>query len=130
VSLTHPEVYLHTGVQPSRGVLLHGTSGCGKTLLSNAIGGVRNGGVRNPTFFFLATNALWIQEFGLPFIYIGATNRPDALDPALRQAGHFDREIGMTVPDDEARAQCVWSGGYHCRETDFQKHFGSDDRSR
>ena len=40
--LTHPEVYLHTGVQPPRGVLLHGPSGCGKTLLANAIGGVRN----------------------------------------------------------------------------------------
>jgi ribosome biogenesis ATPase len=39
--LTHPEVYLHTGVQPPRGVLLHGPSGCGKTLLANAIGGVR-----------------------------------------------------------------------------------------
>ena len=38
---------------------------------------------------------------------IGATNRPDALDPALRRAGRFDHEIGMTVPDDEARAQCV-----------------------
>jgi ribosome biogenesis ATPase len=39
--LTHPEVYLHTGVQPPRGVLLHGPSGCGKTMLANAIGGVR-----------------------------------------------------------------------------------------
>jgi ribosome biogenesis ATPase len=40
-------------------------------------------------------------------VVIGATNRPDALDPALRRAGRFDHEIGMTVPDDEARAQCV-----------------------
>src|SRR5258708_6835858 len=39
--LTQPEVYLHTGVQPPRGVLLHGPSGCGKPLLANAIGGVR-----------------------------------------------------------------------------------------
>lgn len=34
---------------------------------------------------------------------MGATNRPDSLDPALRRAGRFDREICMNVPDDQAR---------------------------
>jgi hypothetical protein len=29
---------------------------------------------------------------------LGATNRPDALDPALRRAGRFDSEIAMGIP--------------------------------
>lgn len=42
-----------------------------------------------------------------PVILIGATNRPDSLDPALRRAGRFDREIAMSVPDDAAREQIL-----------------------
>lgn len=34
---------------------------------------------------------------------LGATNLPDSLDPALRRAGRFDREIQMTVPDEISR---------------------------
>lgn len=36
-------------------------------------------------------------------IIIAATNLPDALDPALRRPGRFDREIAFTPPDAEAR---------------------------
>ena len=42
---------------------------------------------------------------GKPVLIIGATNRPDSLDPALRRAGRFDREICMNVPDDTARGR-------------------------
>jgi ribosome biogenesis ATPase len=38
---------------------------------------------------------------------IGATNRPDALDPALRRAGRFDREICMGVPDEASRLRIL-----------------------
>jgi ribosome biogenesis ATPase len=34
---------------------------------------------------------------------LGATNRPDAMDPALRRAGRFDREIVLGAPDEKAR---------------------------
>lgn len=38
-----------------------------------------------------------------PVMIIGATNRPDALDSALRRAGRFDREISLGIPDEAAR---------------------------
>jgi transitional endoplasmic reticulum ATPase len=40
-------------------------------------------------------------------VVIGATNRPDALDPALRRPGRFDREIEIGVPNREARLEVL-----------------------
>ena len=40
-------------------------------------------------------------------IVIGATNRPDALDPALRRPGRFDREIEIRPPDKKARLEIL-----------------------
>ena len=40
-------------------------------------------------------------------VVIGATNRPDALDPALRRPGRFDREIEIGVPDKEERKEVL-----------------------
>jgi len=34
---------------------------------------------------------------------IGATNCPDNLDPALRRAGRFDREVCLGIPDKQSR---------------------------
>lgn len=36
-------------------------------------------------------------------VVIGTTNRPNAIDPALRRPGRFDREIEIGVPDAQAR---------------------------
>jgi ribosome biogenesis ATPase len=51
---------------------------------------------------------------GKPVLIIGATNRPDSLDAALRRAGRFDREICMNVPDDAARERY-----FHRSRTDY-----------
>ncbi|CAI9783721.1 unnamed protein product [Fraxinus pennsylvanica] len=40
-------------------------------------------------------------------LIIGATNRPDAIDPALRRPGRFDREIYIGVPDESARVDIL-----------------------
>ncbi|CAK8530202.1 unnamed protein product [Lathyrus sativus] len=40
-------------------------------------------------------------------LVIGATNRPDSLDPALRRPGRFDREFLVGVPDESARVEIL-----------------------
>lgn len=44
---------------------------------------------------------------GRPVMIIGATNRPDSIDPALRRGGRFDHEICMSVPDQDARQRIL-----------------------
>ncbi|KXN82978.1 hypothetical protein AN958_01983 [Leucoagaricus sp. SymC.cos] len=162
--LCHPEIYLYTGVQPPRGVLLHGPPGCGKTLLANAMAGElgipfisisapsivsgmsgesektlrdtfeeakrvapcllfideidaitpkRESAQREmerrivAQFLTCMDDMSWEKNDNKPVVVIGATNRPDSLDAALRRAGRFDHEISMGVPDDEARAKIL-----------------------
>ena len=45
-------------------------------------------------------------------VVIGATNRPNAIDPALRRGGRFDREIEIGIPNREARLEIIT---VHCR---------------
>jgi transitional endoplasmic reticulum ATPase len=40
-------------------------------------------------------------------IIIGATNRPNTIDPALRRFGRFDREIDIGVPDENGRLEVL-----------------------
>lgn len=47
---------------------------------------------------------------GKHVVVIGATNRPDALDPALRRAGRFDREISVGIPTEAARLKIMQVG--------------------
>ncbi|KAH3667376.1 hypothetical protein OGAPHI_003025 [Ogataea philodendri] len=50
-------------------------------------------------------------------IVIGATNRPDSIDPALRRPGRFDREFYFPLPDDKAREEIL---KIHMRKWDHQ----------
>jgi ribosome biogenesis ATPase len=158
--ILHPEIYKTTGVEPPRGVLLHGPPGCGKTTIANALAGdlkvpfinisapsvvsgmsgesekkirelfeeaktlapciiffdeidaitpKREGAQREMERRIVAQMLTSIDELSLdktngqPVIIIGATNRPDSLDPALRRAGRFDREICLNVPSEASR---------------------------
>lgn len=158
--ILHPEIYKTTGVEPPRGVLLHGPPGCGKTTIANALAGdlkvpfinisapsvvsgmsgesekkirelfeeaktlapciiffdeidaitpKREGAQREMERRIVAQMLTSIDELSLdktngqPVIIIGATNRPDSLDPALRRAGRFDREICLNVPNEASR---------------------------
>lgn len=54
-------------------------------------------------FFALCLTDLNSLAVPAQLLVVGATNRPDSLDPALRRAGRFDREICMGIPDEAAR---------------------------
>ncbi len=56
-------------------------------------------------------NAILVEMDGFEtneqVIIIGATNRPDVLDPALRRPGRFDREVNIHLPDINEREQIL-----------------------
>jgi transitional endoplasmic reticulum ATPase len=128
--ITHPEIFERLGIRPHKGILFYGPPGTGKTLLARAVAresGAHFVAVSGPEIL----NKYWGQsEARLRSILsesfeatlvsqllslmdgmndlgrvcvIATTNRPSALDPALRRPGRFDHEIEIGLPDAEAR---------------------------
>uniref|UniRef100_T1HCW5 AAA+ ATPase domain-containing protein n=1 Tax=Rhodnius prolixus TaxID=13249 RepID=T1HCW5_RHOPR len=122
--LNYYDVFHKIGVPPPRGFLLHGPPGCGKTLLAKAIAGELGipllktagpelvGGISGESeqrirdlFTQAKEQSPYLNDSsdGIGVAVIGATNNPDSLDPALRRAGRFDREICLGIPDRNER---------------------------
>ncbi|WP_137862873.1 MULTISPECIES: CDC48 family AAA ATPase [unclassified Sphingomonas] len=163
--LRYPELFQRLGVDPPKGVLLHGPPGTGKTRLARAVAnesdaqfflingpeimgsayGESEGRLRQvfeeaakaaPSIVFIdeidsiapkrgqvsgeAEKRLVAQlltlmdglESRANIVVIAATNRPDAIDEALRRPGRFDREIIVGVPDERGRREIL---GIHTR---------------
>lgn len=92
--LLHPEVYIHTGVQPPRGVLLHGPPGCGKTLLANAIAGVSE-------YLNLLVLLTMLQELGVPFISISAPSIVSGM------SGESEKTLRDTFEEAKKASPCL-----------------------
>jgi len=159
--MRHPELFKRLGIDPPKGVLLHGPPGTGKTLIAKAVANEidanfhtisgpeimskyygeseeklrevfeeaseeapaiifmdeldsiapkreeAGGDVERRVVAQLLSLMDGLEERGEVVVIIGATNRVDAIDPALRRGGRFDREIEVGVPDrDGARRSC------------------------
>ena len=158
--MKHPEIFKRLGIDPPRGLILHGPPGTGKTLLAKAVASeseanfVHINGPEIMSKFYgeseqklrkifeeaeeNAPSIIFIDELdaiapkredvqgeverrvvaqllatmdGLKargqVVVIGATNRVNALDPALRRPGRFDREIEIGVPDEIGRLEVL-----------------------
>jgi transitional endoplasmic reticulum ATPase len=154
--LKHPEIFERLGIEPPKGVLLHGPPGTGKTLMAKAVAneseanfillngpeimskfyGESEKKIRDifneaektaPAIIFIdeidaiapkreevqgeverrVVSQLLTMMDGLKtrgkVVVIGATNRPNSIDPALRRPGRFDREVEISVPDKDGR---------------------------
>jgi transitional endoplasmic reticulum ATPase len=178
--LRHPELFQRLGVDPPKGVLLHGPPGTGKTLLARAVAnesaakffsiagpeimgsayGESERRLREifeqaaqsaPSIIFIdeidsiapkrgqvtgeAEKRLVAQLLTLldgmeprqNTVVIAATNRPEAIDEALRRPGRFDREIIVGVPDQPGRREIL---GIHTRGMPLGQDVNLDDLAR
>ncbi len=60
-------------------------------------------------------------------IVVGATNRADALDPALRRPGRFDREVNLHAPDTKGRLEIL---RIHSRDMPLAEDVDMEELSR
>ena len=158
--MRHPELFQTLGIEPPKGVLLHGPPGTGKTLMAKAVANEIDayftdisgpeimskyygeseerlrevfeeaeenapaivfideidavapkreevsGDVERRVVAQLLSLMDGLEERGQVTV-IGATNRVDAVDPALRRPGRFDREIEIGVPDTNGRLEIL-----------------------
>ena len=178
--LRYPELFIRLGVEPPKGVLLHGPPGTGKTRLAQAVAnesdatfftingpeimgsGYGESEKRLREVFEEASRAapaiIFIDEIdsiapkrtqvpgeaekrlvaqlltlmdGLEkranLVVIAATNRPDAIDEALRRPGRFDREIVIGVPDQRGRREII---GIHTRGMPLEAAVDLDELAR
>ncbi|KAI3474309.1 hypothetical protein Pfo_029097 [Paulownia fortunei] len=100
--LTHHELCKQIGIDPPRGVLLYGPPGTGKTMLAKAgprmVRDVfRLANDTTPAIIFIDEMDGFDQTVNVKVIM--ATNRADALDPALLRPGRLDRKIEFPLPD-------------------------------
>lgn len=158
--MKHPELFKRLGIDPPRGLILHGPPGTGKTLLAKAVASeseanfIHINGPEIMSKFYgeseqklrkifedaeeNAPSIIFIDEIdaiapkredvqgeverrvvaqllatmdGLKsrgqVVVIAATNRVNAIDPALRRPGRFDREIEIGVPDKTGRLEVL-----------------------
>ncbi|KAK3013064.1 hypothetical protein RJ639_009664 [Escallonia herrerae] len=94
--------YKKVGAKVPRGVLLSGPPGTGKTLLARAMAGE----VGVP-FFSLLTEMDGFEVDKKMVVVIAATNRPEALDPALCRPGRFSRKVAVGEPDEQGRSKIL-----------------------
>ncbi|CAL1714433.1 unnamed protein product [Somion occarium] len=118
----HPDKFIKYGMSPSKGVLFYGPPGTGKTLLAKAIAnetqanfisikgpelltmwfGESEANVRDRVLNQILTEMDGMNAKKNVFI-IGATNRPDQIDPALLRPGRLDQLIYIPLPDEPSR---------------------------